>query len=263
MSRRMTTTCTTRPSTWGSQRKKSRTISVREDCDRSCSDATRLRRCGATGLGFSRRADRATQCRCASLSSSRRPSIPCILSQEPVQSLWPEQRGICGRKGISACARYPQWTRPSAARETYPAVSEHRDRVVAHSLTTHSFNTRTLPALPIINNVRFEASLGGWQGVGCYPYALLISIYAHSAVYEPSLRRHQREFWSVLLHVLDNEYRQPRLQTIQLELFNLAGRPIINPGGNHLGICRVSEPPSSRLADYVGRWRRSAARTAP
>lgn len=118
------------------------------------------------------------------------------------------------------------------------AIIKAEDESLPDKLIQHFMN-RTLPALPILNHVRLEASLRGWQGVGMFPSALLVGIFAHSAVYEPCLRRHQKRFWSILLHVLDNEYRQPRLQTLQLEIFNLAGRPIINPGGNHLGICRA------------------------
>lgn len=99
---------------------------------------------------------------------------------------------------------------------------------------------RSLPAIPILNQVGFEASLRGYEGAPRFPYPVLIGIYAHAAVYEPSLRQHCKRLWTIALQVLDNEYRQPRLQTLQLEILNITGRPILNPGGNHIGICRVS-----------------------
>ncbi|BEJ11139.1 hypothetical protein CspHIS471_0105610 [Cutaneotrichosporon sp. HIS471] len=106
------------------------------------------------------------------------------------------------------------------------------DRLIQH------FMTRTLPALPILNRQRFEACVQGWQGAGTFPYALLIGIFSHAAVHELALRPHSKQLWSICCHVIDNEYRQARLQTLQLEIICLAGRPILNPGGNHVGICR-------------------------
>ncbi|TXT07091.1 hypothetical protein VHUM_03261 [Vanrija humicola] len=102
-----------------------------------------------------------------------------------------------------------------------------------------AFLTRTLPALPILNRARFEASLNGWQAAAAFPSAILVGIFAHSSIYEPALKAHSKELWSILLHVMDNEYRQVRLQTLILEILEITGRPITNPGGNHLGICRA------------------------
>jgi hypothetical protein len=62
---------------------------------------------------------------------------------------------------------------------------------------------------------------------------------AHAAIHVPSLRHRIKELWSIVLHLLDNEYRQPRLQTIQLALIDIYGRPTLNPGGNHISISRV------------------------
>lgn len=91
-----------------------------------------------------------------------------------------------------------------------------------------------------MNRARFEASLHGWKDGGNFPAALLVGIFAHSAVYEPSLAKHYKELWSAMLHMLDNEYRQARLQTIQLEVLCFSGWPVHWAGGNHIGICRVS-----------------------
>lgn len=102
-----------------------------------------------------------------------------------------------------------------------------------------SFLTRTLPYLPIVNRARFEASLHGWKDGGTFPAALLVGIFAHSAVYEPSLAKHYKDLWSTVLHMVDNEYRQARLQTIQLEILCFSGWPVHWAGGNHIGICRA------------------------
>lgn len=91
-----------------------------------------------------------------------------------------------------------------------------------------------------MNRARFEASLHGWKDGGTFPAALLVGIFAHSAVYEPSLAKHYKDLWQTVLHMVDNEYRQARLQTIQLEILCFSGWPVHWAGGNHIGICRVS-----------------------
>lgn len=106
---------------------------------------------------------------------------------------------------------------------------------------SHSFLDRILPALPMLNKVRLEAACFAWQGGGTFPHTVLTGILVHSAVYIPALRHKCKELWAILLHLLDNEFRQPRLQTLQLALLDIYGRPFLNPGGNHTNICRVSE----------------------
>lgn len=110
-------------------------------------------------------------------------------------------------------------------------------------MLTRSFLNRTLPYLPIVNRARFEASLQGWKDGGTFPAALLVGIFAHSAVYEPSLAKHFKALWSTVLDMVDDEYRQARLQTIQLEILCFSGWPVHWAGGNHIGICRVRRLP--------------------
>lgn len=103
------------------------------------------------------------------------------------------------------------------------------------------FIDKALPALPILNRVRLEASCFAWQGAGPFPNTVMVGILAHTSVYVSSLRHKCKELWAIVLHLLDNEYRQPRLQTLQLAMLDISGRPILNPGGNHTAICRVGE----------------------
>lgn len=98
--------------------------------------------------------------------------------------------------------------------------------------------TQTVYALPILNRGRLEASLQGRHGAA-FPYAILVGIFASSAIYEPVLRRDWKDIWGICVNMIDNEYRSARLQTLQVEILHLAGRPISNPGGNHLAICRA------------------------
>nr|XP_019043060.1 hypothetical protein I302_08771 [Kwoniella bestiolae CBS 10118]OCF21990.1 hypothetical protein I302_08771 [Kwoniella bestiolae CBS 10118] len=102
-----------------------------------------------------------------------------------------------------------------------------------------SFLDSTLSALPLINKIRLQASMYKWHGAHPFPHALLVGILAHSAVSIPALRNIWKDLWAIVLNLLDNEYRQPRLQTLQLAIMDIWGRPNQNPGGNHTAICRA------------------------
>lgn len=115
------------------------------------------------------------------------------------------------------------------------------------------FLDKILPALPMLNKVRLEAACFAWQGGGTFPHTVLTGILVHSAVYIPALRHKCKELWAILLHLLDNEFRQPRLQTLQLALLDIYGRPFLNPGGNHTNICRAIG-----VAQLLGLHRNSA-----
>ncbi|WVQ70403.1 uncharacterized protein L199_008630 [Kwoniella botswanensis] len=115
-----------------------------------------------------------------------------------------------------------------------PGQGEH----ISHQLI-HIFLESTLSALPLINKVRLQASMYQWHGAHPFPHALLVGILAHSAVSLPSLRTIWKDLWAIVLNLLDNEYRQPRLQTLQLAIMDIWGRPNQNPGGNHTAICRA------------------------
>jgi len=72
----------------------------------------------------------------------------------------------------------------------------------------------------------------------------MVGITAYTAIYMPTLRHRAKELWGILLHLLDNEYRQPRLQTLQIALLDVYGRPSLNSGGNHPALLRVSLAPT-------------------
>lgn len=104
---------------------------------------------------------------------------------------------------------------------------------------TELFTESILPAFPIMNAVRLEAACKGWQGGGSFPFAIMVGIFAFVAPSIPVLRPVCKELWGYVVQLLDNEYRRPRLHTLQLALFDIAGRPVLNPGGNHIAIGRV------------------------
>ncbi|OXG32367.1 hypothetical protein C367_01135 [Cryptococcus neoformans Ze90-1] len=84
----------------------------------------------------------------------------------------------------------------------------------------------TLPALPIINSKRLEDSCMGLEGSGPVPYALLSGIIAHSIHYLPEITPLRKNLWHEALLALDDEYRQPRLSTLQLALLQIYSRPM-------------------------------------
>ncbi|WVF65615.1 hypothetical protein IAT40_000345 [Kwoniella sp. CBS 6097] len=82
-----------------------------------------------------------------------------------------------------------------------------------------------LAPIPIINPKRLESSCLGRDASGPVPYALLSGIIAHATHYLPELRPIHRELWSNALLALDDEYRRPRLATLQLALLQMYSRP--------------------------------------
>lgn len=99
-----------------------------------------------------------------------------------------------------------------------------------------------LPAIPIINAKRLETSCLGLEGSGPVPYALLTGIIAHAVSYVEELRPLHNSLWRQTLLALDDEYRLPRLSTLQLALLVLYSRPGEtgeNAGQLSIGLSRV------------------------
>ncbi|WWC58800.1 uncharacterized protein I303_101344 [Kwoniella dejecticola CBS 10117] len=89
-----------------------------------------------------------------------------------------------------------------------------------------SVRAHTLKAIPIINPKRLDATYSAdAPGPGISP-ALLAGIIAHSTHYIPALRGIHKELWSNALLALDDEFRQPRLATLQLALLQMYSRPM-------------------------------------
>jgi len=101
----------------------------------------------------------------------------------------------------------------------------------------------TLPAIPFVNFKRLEASCLGLENSGPVPYALLAGIIAHTTHYIPELRPLHKQLWREALCGLDDEYRLPRLATLQLALMQLFSRPMEygeNAGQLEIALARVS-----------------------
>jgi hypothetical protein len=92
----------------------------------------------------------------------------------------------------------------------------------------------------VINYPQFEQACKGAEGAGPIPYALLAATMAHSASYMPTLRPLHQSLWSHVLNALDAEFRQPRLQTLQLSTLLLSSRPGVNFAQSDITLSRVS-----------------------
>jgi hypothetical protein len=105
---------------------------------------------------------------------------------------------------------------------------------------TDSLRVTLLHALPIINYPQFEQACRGQEGSGPIPYALIAATMAHSASYMATLRPLHQPLWAHVLNALDAEFRQPRLQTLQLSILLLSSRPGVNFAQSDITLSRVS-----------------------
>jgi len=71
-------------------------------------------------------------------------------------------------------------------------------------------------------------------------HGLVGSFVAHSTCYVVEIRPHHKFLWRQVLLSLEDEYRRPTLQTIQLALITINSRPAINVGQNTIAMGRVS-----------------------
>ncbi|KAK8853022.1 hypothetical protein IAR55_003723 [Kwoniella newhampshirensis] len=70
--------------------------------------------------------------------------------------------------------------------------------------------------------------------------ALRTCIVAHTTTYNQDMRPYHIELWSNVLQALEDEYRVPRLQTLQIALLIIGSRPNINSGQNSIAIARAT-----------------------
>lgn len=92
----------------------------------------------------------------------------------------------------------------------------------------------TLPAFPFISAPRLLASSRSTPR-----FALLAGIVAHCTSYLPDIAPARKELWAQALLGLEDEYRQPRLRTLQLAILVLCSRPSENAGQCEIGLGRV------------------------
>nr|XP_031858132.1 uncharacterized protein CI109_006473 [Kwoniella shandongensis]KAA5525204.1 hypothetical protein CI109_006473 [Kwoniella shandongensis] len=121
----------------------------------------------------------------------------------------------------------------------------------------------TLPAFPILNTMRLIAACNSQREAGPLPHALLCGIMGHSIEYEPAVKHLFKGIWKEVVAAEDEEYRQPRLQTLQLAIISLTTRPSQAHAVNAMSLAR-----SVSIAHMIGlhldcsdwrlpRWERS------
>ena len=94
--------------------------------------------------------------------------------------------------------------------------------------------------MPFINSDRLDGACNGIDDCGPVPYNLISGIMAYCTVYFPQLRPKLVTLWSLVINALDDDYRQPRLRTIQTALCLFIARPAENSGQNEIQLMRVS-----------------------
>jgi hypothetical protein len=96
-------------------------------------------------------------------------------------------------------------------------------------------------AFPIVDSRRLQAYLTDTTQTPSAPYALFSAILAHMTTYISEIRPHHKQLWVQVLLAMEDEFRLPRIQTVQLALLILTCKASSR-------ICPSSLTGSSRLA---------------
>ncbi|GAA5871740.1 hypothetical protein JCM8547_008129 [Rhodosporidiobolus lusitaniae] len=113
------------------------------------------------------------------------------------------------------------------------------------------FVTQTQPAFPIFSPSQLSPLTPSSSSSSSSPsrpsssspdslsHASLLSILAHSTTYLPPSRLSHKHLWRHALQLLEDEYRTPSLQTVQVALVTLTARPALNVGANTVAMARM------------------------
>ncbi|GAA6037468.1 hypothetical protein JCM8097_008203 [Rhodosporidiobolus ruineniae] len=108
------------------------------------------------------------------------------------------------------------------------------------------FRTQTQPAFPIFaaGQLAVPEGVTGLDVLSALhqsglSYGCIVAILAHATTYLPSSRTHHKSLWRHALQLLEDEYRTPSLQTVQLGLVTLTARPALNVGANTVAMSRL------------------------
>ena len=131
---------------------------------------------------------------------------------------------------------------------------------ISYTAPVNSFCSRflqkTVAAFPIVDSRRLQAYLTDHNQTPFAPYALFAAILAHMTTYISEIRAHHKQLWVQVLLAMEDEFRLPRLQTVQLALVILTctllglifrssrllgslARPAINSGQNTILTARA------------------------
>lgn len=101
-------------------------------------------------------------------------------------------------------------------------LSEYEGR---HSSLFCRFLQKTVAAFPIVDSRRLQAYLTDQSQTPSAPYALFSAILAHMTTYISEIRPHHKQLWVQVLLAMEDEFRLPRIQTVQLALLILTCTP--------------------------------------
>ncbi|GAA5854884.1 hypothetical protein JCM8547_004109 [Rhodosporidiobolus lusitaniae] len=117
---------------------------------------------------------------------------------------------------------------------------------------------QTQPAFPVLEE--FHTTDPAALAASGVSFGVLTSLLAHSTAYVTNLRPHHKLLWRQVLLSLEDEYRNPTLQTIQLGLITIASRPALNVGQNTIAMGRlISAAQLLGLHLDCSRWKVPAA----
>lgn len=95
------------------------------------------------------------------------------------------------------------------------------DTALVDLLLHPRFLQKTVAAFPIVDSRRLQAYLTDQNQTPFAPYALFAAILAHMTTYISEIRAHHKQLWVQVLLAMEDEFRLPRLQTVQLALLIL------------------------------------------
>lgn len=99
-------------------------------------------------------------------------------------------------------------------------VQDLRRRFII-SFSPGRFLQKTVAAFPIVDSRRLQAYLTDQTQTPSAPYALFAAILAHMTTYISEIRQHHKQLWVQVLLAMEDEFRLPRIQTVQLALLIL------------------------------------------
>ncbi|WVQ80940.1 hypothetical protein IAT38_003047 [Cryptococcus sp. DSM 104549] len=149
-----------------------------------------------------------------------------------------------------------------ASQTIFGRVCEMLGAEMAEALMQKFLQT-SLPAFPLLNTMRLLAACRSQAEAGPLPHALLCGVMGHSIGYIPEVKHLFSKVWKEVVSAEDEEYKQPRLQVIQLALISLSTRPSQAHAVNAMSLAR-----SVSIAHMIGlhldcsewrlpRWERS------
>ncbi|WWC97422.1 hypothetical protein V866_004302 [Kwoniella sp. B9012] len=105
---------------------------------------------------------------------------------------------------------------------------------------TQLFKETTLLAFPVANRMRLEAVIRREPGSGTYSPTFLAALMSHAIyTYRPTERAVATIMWKKVLAALEDEYRLPRLVTLQTTMMILLCNPHENHAQNSMALGRA------------------------